>query len=174
MIIFGNIVVMILEVLYYSLFMKFAKKDGKLYRYIILFFISTLVVGFINSKNFSSYLAFILATYIGLKYIVKVKASMYDILIILLMLLLNITIELPFYLIFYKLIHFNHYVMVLLFELVKLLVVFIIKYKLRINYVKFKKIWDDNRFMLRYISTTIIYSYVIITIALKISKIFNR
>jgi len=174
MIILSNILVMILEVLYYSLFMKFAKKDGKLYKYIILFSISTLIVGLINSENFSSYLVFVLASYIGLKYIVRTKASIYDILIILLMLLLNITIELPFYLIFYKLIHFNHYVMVLLFELVKLLVVFIIKYKLRINYVKFKKIWDDNRFTLRYISTTIIYSYVIITIALKIFEIFDR
>lgn len=174
MIIFYNIIVLIFEVLFYSLFMKYSRKDGKLRDYILLFTICSIIVALINGKYFPTYLIFILATYIGLKYIVRTKPNLYDVLVIVVMLLLNVVIELPIYLIFYKLFHFNHIVVTLLFELVKLVVVLFGKDGFNDLYLENKKIWDNNNFNIRYGFTIMLYIYVVITIALKIFSIFKR
>ena len=54
-----NIIVLFYEVLYYSLFMKFARKEGKLWRYIVLYALISLLFSVIGTKAFYSYLLFI-------------------------------------------------------------------------------------------------------------------
>lgn len=169
-----TIMLFILEVLFYSLFIKFSKKEGKIWRYILLFTLVSILIGFINSKKLISYFVFVLCTYLGLKYIVRIKASLYDMLVIVVMLLLNVTIEFPIYLIFYKLFHLNLIIVTIMFELVKLFVVVIGKRCFNENYLEFKNVWDRNDFNVRYGFTIIIYLYVIITITLKIITFLKR
>lgn len=40
-----NAIVLIFEVLYYSMFMYFSKKEGKFWKYIVSFTIITLIIG---------------------------------------------------------------------------------------------------------------------------------
>ncbi len=166
--IFLNVIVLVLELLYYSLFLNFCRKDGKLYKYILIFIINTIITLILGNQNLVTYFLFILLGYINLKYVAKLKTSLYDMLIITIMLLSNLVVELPIYVLFYKLIGFNHFITTLLFELIKLLMVFILKFKLNKWYQKGKKIWDNNDFNIRYIFTILIYLYVIITIVLLI------
>lgn len=174
MVIAINIILFVLEVLYYSLFMKYTKKEGKLYRYLILFTLCSLIVGMINSKNLLAYLFFILGSYVGLKYVVKTKTSLYDMLIIVLMLLLKVIIEMPLFLIFYKYIHLGHVAVTFILQLVKLLMLVLLRTKLNDWYSKFKITWNNNDFNIRYGFTIIMYLYIIITITLKLIEILKR
>ena len=80
-----NIIVLIFEVLYYSLFMKYSRPEGKYYRYLILFTLITIIGLVIGTSNLISYLLLILMILYGIKYIVKIKISLYDMLVILIM-----------------------------------------------------------------------------------------
>lgn len=174
MLILMNIIVLIFEILYYSLFMKFARKEGKLYKYILLFIINTIVVAVFNNKYFTTYILFMCVAFIGLKYIVKTKTSLYDLIPIIVMLALNLAIELPIYLICYKLLGLNHFVTTMIFEVIKLLALILLKNKLHTAYLKYKDIWNINNFNIRYLCTIFIYLYVIISIVLKIYLTFKR
>lgn len=168
-----TILLFILEILFYSLFIKFSKKEGKIWKYLLLFTIVSLIVGFINSKNLLAYFVFVLSTYLGLKYIVKVKVSLYDMLVILIMLLLKVIIELPLFIIFYNLIHCGHVVASFIFQIVKLMFVFICRKKLNNWYLKFKSLWDKNEFNIRYCFTIFMYFYILLTITLLIKMIWR-
>ena len=154
--------------MYYSLFMKYSRKDGKLINYIILFIINTIMTLILGNQNLVTYLFFILLTYINLKYIIKEKISLYDMLLITIMLLSNLVIELPIFVLFYKLMKCNHFVTTLIFELTKILLIVLLRNKMNKLYQKGKLIWDNNDFNIRYIFTILIYLYVIITIVLLI------
>lgn len=166
--IFLNIIVLIFEIMYYSLFMKYSRKNGKLINYIILFIINTIITLILGNQNLVTYLFFILLTYINLKYIIKEKVSLYDMLLITIMLLSNLVIELPIFVLFYKLMRCNHFVTTLIFELTKILLIVLLRNKMNKLYQKGKLIWDNNDFNIRYIFTILIYLYVIITIVLLI------
>ena len=77
-----NIIIIISEVLYYSLFMMYSKKEGKLTKYLLLFSMISLIFCFISHNNLESYLALAIMMLLGIKYIVKVKTSLYDLLLI--------------------------------------------------------------------------------------------
>lgn len=173
MVIAINIILFVLEVLYYSLFMKYTKKEGKLYKYLILFTLCSLIVGMINSKNLLAYLFFILGSYVGLKYVVKTKTSLYDMLVLVVMLLLKVIVELPLFLILYNVIHINHYLVVFIVGLVKLLLVFMFKSMMNNWYNKMKEKWNNDNFNIRYGFTILIYLYVILTIALLIKLMWR-
>ena len=49
------VIVLILEVLYYSLFMKFARKEGNFVRYLIAFTMVVLIAGITNVQTVLSY-----------------------------------------------------------------------------------------------------------------------
>lgn len=159
-----NIIVLIFEILYYSLFMKFAKKDGKVWKYIILFGLITIVLMFIGTTNLYAYLVFVLLSLYGLKYIVKTKISLYDMLPIIIMLFIKIIIELLSMIIFYNFLGANQFVTTLLFESLKILFI-IINRKNIFNYnIKLNKIWNQNNFYIRYFFSIFTIIYVIMTI----------
>ena len=174
MVIAINVLLFVLESLCYSLFMKFAKNNGKLYRYIILFILCSTLVGFINSKNLIAYFVFILSAYLGIKYLVRVKTSLYDMLVLVIMLLLKVIVELPLFLILYNVINFNYYLVVFIGELAKLLLVFLCRNKMNIWYLKLKNIWDNDNFNIRYGFTILVYLFIILTITLKLITFFKR
>ena len=77
-----NILVLIFEILYYSLFMKYARKESKFHKLILLFTMITIIGMIIGTNNLPSYLILILMMSFGMKHIGKLKVSLYDMLII--------------------------------------------------------------------------------------------
>lgn len=168
-----NIIVLILEVLYYSLFVKFVRKEGKLWKYILLFSLINVFFYFVGTNKVYSYLLLILMIIYGCKYIVKIKVSMYDFLVMIIMLLYKLIIEfiltLSIYAIFKDV--YNIYVGAIIVSIFKILSLFIIKPKMNLLYNKLKKLWDNNNFYIRYITSILIMIYVIAICALLIVKL---
>lgn len=159
--IFLNVIVLVLELLYYSLFLKFCRKDGKLSRYILLFVIFTIISLFMNKKDLISYGIIIFLMLYGLKYIVRTKISLFDMVIILMMFMFKIILEIPsYYLLSF---FFNGIVSTILFQIMKLVLVIINKNNINKLFRILKAKWDNNSFNLRYIFTIIVYGYVIAT-----------
>lgn len=157
-----NILVLVFEILYYSMFLYYAKNKGKFKRYLLLFTLITILFCFISTSNLISYLLLILTMLYGIKYIVRIKITLYDMLIILLMLLFKLLIEyIIVFLIYFK---FGMLISTILMILSKIMIVFLLKNKLNIFYTKLKIKWDNNNFYIRYIFSCLTYIYVIITI----------
>ena len=163
---FLNIIVLIFEVLYYSLFMKFSRKEGKLWKYILTFILMTILILICNATQFPVYFVFIIMTLLSLKYIVKIKTTLYDMLIIVLMLFLKIVIETPLYIILFSFI--NNYIIGVIVNIIKLFILFLIRNKLNRIYKTLKIKWDNNNFYIRYIFSICCFTYCIITAILLI------
>lgn len=162
-----NIIVLIFEVLYYSMFMYYAKKEGKFWRYILLFSLISIVLMFVGTKNLYSYLVFVVLSLFGLKYIIKAKASLYDMLIIIIMIFFKIFVEASIFFInnlFIK----NYLLFMIMIVLIKFILVCIFRKRLNTFYIKLKNKWDKNNFYIRYIFICLTYIYIIITIILLI------
>lgn len=157
-----NVVVLVFEVLYYALFMKFARKEGKFWRYLLLFVINTAITLIFGFSNLLSYLIFIIVTYVLLKYLVRVKVSLYDMLIIFSMMIIKLFIEAPLSLsinLFIK----DIYVVSSIVGFIKVLILYIMRNKINLFYNKFKILWNNNNFYIRYIFSTFMFIYVIVS-----------
>lgn len=159
----ANIIVLIFEVLYYSMFMYFSKKEGKFCKYILLFSLITISGLFIKTNNLISYLYLVLAMLFGIKYIVKVKTTLYDMFYILVMLLLKLIIEFTFCMILYILFK-NTFISIIISNIVKLSFILLSKNNINNFYLKLKKKWDNNNFYIRYIFSCFTYVYVIVSV----------
>ena len=164
-----NIIVLIFEVLYYSMFMYYAKKEGKFWRYILLFSLITIIGLFIGTNYLLSFLLLVIMMIYGLKYIVKEKISLYDMLIIFFMLLLNFLIPMPIYY-FTSIFTKNVFIITIVYQVIKFLIVFGLKYKLNKFYNFFHNLWNNNNFYIRYIFTTFMYLFVIFSCIYSIYK----
>lgn len=158
MALFLRVFVIIFEILYYSLFMKFARKDGNLLKYIILFTMISIVLFFVSSFNIYAYLVFMILSLIGLKVIGK--TSLYDMFIIFIMLLFKLVIEIVFaFSLNYFIVDIN--VCKILLGLIKVGTVLIIHNKLNILYIKLKECWFNNNFYIRYLFSVFMFIYII-------------
>lgn len=166
----ANIIVLIFEVLYYSLFMTFTRKEGKFYRYIILFSLISIIGVIITTNNLLSYFLLILMMTLGLKYIVRTKISMFDMFLIVFMLFVKFIIEFISYVFFFKVIGFNHFITTMLFDIIKIGFVLINRDNLYKIKVKLENLWTNNNFYIRYIFSILVYIYVIVVSILKIVK----
>ena len=154
-----NAIVLMCEVLYYSLFMRFARNEGKLYKYIVLFTLITIVGLVIGTNNLPSYLILILMIAYGLKFIVKIKVTLYDVFIIFIMLLMKLIIETPFYFLLQN--HLNIYFIEIITGTFKILILLFIHKILNVIYLKLKRIWYKNNFYVRYLFAVLMFYYVI-------------
>lgn len=159
-----NIIVLAFEVLYYSLFMKFARKEGKMYRYILLFILFSIITLFLNKRFIINYIFIFLIILYGIKYIVRIKTTLYDLLIIIIMFIGKVIIEIPTSMIMYNLFK-NIYLSAILVSIVKILLLIIINNKFNLNsiYKKLHKIWNENNFYIRYIFCIFMFTYVIVS-----------
>lgn len=162
--IFLNAIVLIFEILYYSLFMKFARKDGKLWRYLLLFSLINIFFLFVGTSKLYSYLFLILLMLYGLKYIVKLKVNLYEMMTLTIMLLTKLVIEFIFMIISYKILKFNPFISTLIFSSAKIILIIIFRNKINLYNYKLKNLWNNNNFYVRYFFTTGIYLYVILSI----------
>lgn len=161
-----NVLVLSLEILYYSLFMKYARRESKFDRLHLLFTIITIIGIFIGTNTLPSYLILILMMLFGLKYVAKLKVSLYDMLIIFIMLIIKVIIETPLYLL---LVHTaNRYIVSIIPNVIKILVITLLNKKITKFYKSLKIKWDNNNFYIRYIFSILVYIYCIATAVLLI------
>ena len=161
MTLFLYINILLFEVLYYSSFMYYSKKEGNFLRYFLTFTIITLIGIIIDTNTVYSYLALITMIMIGLKYFVKVRVSLFDMLVAFIMILVKVLIELPIYIIIFN--RLGIFVTGLIYSFFKILFICITKNKLNKMYLKMQKLWRNNNFYIRYIFTTIMLIYTIIS-----------
>lgn len=161
-----HIIVLIFEVLYYSMFMKFAKKEGKFWKYLLLFSLITIFFVFVPVANLISYLILILMMLYGLKFIVRLKISLYDMLLIVLMLLFKLIIEFIVFISCYEFFKLSQFISTMIFDILKVTLLLTFKDKLYKLNIKLKKLWYNNNFYIRYIFTCLTYIYVILTLLL--------
>jgi len=157
-----NIIVLIFEVLYYSLFMKFARKEGKFWRYLLLFTLISIFFFFVGTNQVYSHLLLVVLIVYGLKLIVKLKISLYDMLLVFLMLISKLIIEMPFSLIIYKFIN-NIYIASINAGIIKILFLCIFNKVISNIYNYCYKMWINNNFYIRYIFTIFMFIYIIVT-----------
>ena len=157
-----RILVIIFEILYYSLFMKFSRKEGKFWKYILLFTFIQLFFFFVTSNFFISYMLLILMILFGIKYVIKIETSLYDMMIIFIMLLFKLMIEFVFALTLPLLIE-NINVCKLILGFIKIIILLIIGRKMNPLYSKLKIMWNNNNFYIRYSFTVFMFLYVIFT-----------
>lgn len=158
-----NIIVLLFEVLYYSMFMKFARNEGKFWKYLLLFSLISIIGIFIGTDNLLSYLILVLLMLYGLKFIVNIKTSLYDMLWIILMLFLKIVLEFTISMAVYYLCG-NFIILTILIAVIKIIVVLLLKGILNKIYLSLKTKWDKNNFYIRYIFSCLSIIYVIITV----------
>ena len=153
-----NIIVLIFEILYYSLFMKFARKEGNFFKYLLLFALITIISGFLGTNQFISYLFLILMIVYGIKYLVKIKVKLFDILIILIMLIFKLVLEAPLYFILSNFIS-GIYLIGTITGFIKILILLSLNAKIGKLYDYFYKLWNENNFYIRYIFSTFLFVY---------------
>lgn len=158
---FLNVVILILETLYYSVFMKISRREGKFSRYLLLFTLFSIISLFLDKSFMLNYVLIFLVILYGLKYIVRISISLYDLLFIIIMFLIKIIIEIPFYYLFTLLL--NGVVSTLLFQSIKVLLVYTFRNKLPIIYKQLNEKWENNNFYIRYIFTILLFTYVIVS-----------
>ena len=157
-----NIIVLLFEVLYYSMFMKFARNEGKFWKYLLLFSLITIVLLFVGTYNLYAYLVFVVIALYGLKYIVGTKISLYDLLVIFVMLAVKIIIEGTIYMgiyMFYQ----NNFVLTMIVTLSKNILILALNKRLFKIYNYFKKIWYNNNFYIRYLFNAFMFFFVILS-----------
>ena len=155
-----NIIILILEALYFSLFVLFSKKENKFWKTLIFFIMLDLFFFFVGSNNLISYFLLITLIVLGLKYIVKIKTTMFDMLFIFIMMIFKIIIE-GISSIFISQITDSRYIMATLLGFIKLPILLIFKNTLSLLYNKLESYWNNNVFYIRYIFTTLMLIYVI-------------
>ena len=158
-----NIIVLLFELLYYSMFMKFTRNEGKFWKYLLLFSLISIIGIFIGTDNLLSYLILVLLMLYGLKFIVNIKTSLYDMLWIILMLFLKIAVEFIISMTVYYLCG-NFIILTILIAVIKIIVVLLLKGILNKIYLSLKIKWDKNNFYIRYIFSCLSIIYVIITV----------
>ena len=162
MLMFLNFLVLAFEVLYYSIFMFFSRKEGKFSRYLFLFSFITIVGLFIGTTNIYSYLFLILMMLYGLKYIIRIKTSLYDMLIIFLMILFKVILN--FLISFVYIFIDNIWLIMISYQIISFLLILLFKNKLNVFYNKLNKLWKNNNFYIRYIFSCLTYFYAILSI----------
>lgn len=170
---FMNIIVLLLEILYYSLFMIFTRREGKTYKYFLAFALVTTIGMFINMRALISYFVLIVLIILALKYIVRIKLSLFDTFIIMLMLFISLAVEFLLYILMYKIIGINHFAVTMTFQVVKVGIVLLYRNSLQTMYITLKQMWDNNNFYVRYIFSILVYFYVIIVSTLLLLKVWR-
>lgn len=165
-----NIIVLVFEVLYYSLFMLYTRNEKKLYKYLILFFLITIIGLIIGTNNLPSYLLLVLMIVFGLKYIVGLKITLYDMFVTVVMLLVKLIIELPIYVILSLFTNYN-FILTIVSSITKMLLMLLLKNKMQILYIKGQGLWYKNNFYIRYIFSILMFIFTICSCIFLIVKL---
>lgn len=161
-------VILLFEVLFYSLFIKFVKPKSSFIRLLMLFAFLTLV-NYIIGSSIYAYIFFVILALLGLKYFVKTETTIYDLFIIVIMILFKAFLEIIDGLIL-QLFFENSNIISVGTSLLKTLILFPLKDNLLYQYRNFNLKWKNNNFYVRYIFTILIYVYVIFSLLFLINE----
>lgn len=153
-----NAIVLIFEVLYYALFMKFARKDGKFWKYFLMFLLSNILCLFISFENFYAYLFYFLGI-ILLSKLFKLNFKLYDLIVIILSMIIKLIIELLFFVIIKDKI--DMFIWVAIIGIYKNEIIYVFRNNLRNIYIKIYEKWQNNNFYIKYFLNIAIFIYVI-------------
>ena len=162
MIILLNILGLIFEILFYSLFMKFTRKEGNFFKYLFAFTTITVIGLIIGTQSLISCLLLIAMILLGIKYIVKIKTTFYDLFFIFLMMLFKLILE-AIIVFFISIIIKDPYVMAITLGIVKILFILLFREYLNKIYEYIKIFWYQNKFFIRYIFDILMFAYVILS-----------
>lgn len=157
--IIANLIVLIFEIMFYSIYTKNIKGEGKLSKYILTFIVGTIGL-MIAGNGLFSYLAFALLCLFGIKYIVKVKTSFFDFFMIIIMLLIKAAIETAVCIVCFAITK-DTFISLMVANIVKMLFVCKNKVPMRNYYQVLGKLWNSNNFYFRYILMSLLYIYII-------------
>ena len=155
----ANLIVLIFEIMFYSIYTKNIKGEGKLSKYILTFIVGTIGL-MIAGNGLFSYLAFALLCLLGIKYIVKVKTSFFDFFMIIIMLLIKAAIETALCIVCFVITK-NTFISLMIANVVKMLFVCKNRVPMRNYYQVLRKLWNSNNFYFRYILMSLLYIYII-------------
>lgn len=150
------------EVLYYTIFMRLSKKQGNIFAYLLLFTIATLVINLLQPIKLSAYLAFIVISLVGLKFITHSKNNLYDILITIVMIAIKLLIEVLFTFGIYYLVK-DVYITIYTVSWIKICFIFLIRKWLNKLNTKIIFLWSNNNFYIRYIASAGLMIYIIVS-----------
>lgn len=153
-----QLIIFILEILYYTNFLYLCRKKDKYYKLFIIFLLSNIGMYFIGFSSFYAYTLYFVEV-IVLSLLLNVQFLLYDMLVMIVSLLFKLFIELCFFIILQK--NISLFVCVLVMGITKNIVLVLIKDKLNKFYLKFKKMWNNNNFYIRYSFSTLLYLYII-------------
>lgn len=156
-----NVVVLALEVLYYALFMKFARKEGKFWRYLLSFGLVNIILLFIGTNQIYSYLLTMLMMLYGIKYIVKIKTSIYDLLFLFIMMLIKTGIEGISCFLFFNLV--SPFLFIMIIDFLKIFFIITLRNKIETLYKYLKLKWSNNNFYIRYIFNILMFAYILMS-----------
>lgn len=155
--------VLIAEIMYYSLFMYYSRKDNIL-KYILSSTLVTIVGLAINTNNFISYSILVFLMMFIMKYVFKINIKLYNILTIILMLITKILIEYTVVIILFNILKCSILITTIVFTILKILIVVLCRNRLtKIDNIIETK-WNNNNFYIRYFTTIGIFLYIIISI----------
>ena len=157
-----NVIILIFETIYYSLFMKNVKETDSLWKYILSFSIGTILILVFNYNSLMSYLVFVFSSLFVMKYIAKIKIVFYDLFVIILMMIYKLIIESIFVIFIYIFTH-NAFIIATILGAIKIIVTLLTKGIINKVYFKLKVYWYQNRFFIRYIFDIIMFVYIIVS-----------
>ena len=160
--VFLNIIIMILEIVYYTIFMKSARKEGNIKRYFLLFSLFTIITIFINRRFLINYLLIFFLILYGLKYIVKLKITLFDLFFIILMFMSKVIIEMPLSLLSYSIVE-NIYIASTMVGILKVIIVWLFNGYIEQIYEIMQMLWINNNFYIRYLFSIALFIYVILS-----------
>lgn len=158
-----NIIVLLIEVLYYSLFMKFARKECRFWKYMLSFSIATIfniIFSILGINEFVIYFLFIFISIFAMKIFDK-EISLFDMLFLFIILIIKIIIEGICFLILYNLI--NKIIFTFVIDIIKISFVILIKKQINIKYKEMKNKWNNNNFYIRYIFNIFLFVFIIMS-----------
>lgn len=159
---FFRIIVILLEVVYYTLFMKKARPEGKTHRYLLLFCIFSTISFFMDNKSIISYGLILLIILYGIKYIVNIKTSLFDLFFIFIMMIIKVLLEAPLAITIHTFVK-DITICKIIMGLLKNTILFVISGKLSHFYKILHKKWDNNNFYVRYIFDVLMFIYIIVS-----------
>ena len=156
-----QLIVFLLEILYYTMFFSFCRKDEKPYKLFLVFLISNIISFFIGYGSFYSY-AFYFIEIAILTRLLKIKMTLYDILVLIVSMIFKLFIEVMFFIFIRE--NITTFAWICTIGIVKNNILIICNKKLNEIYNKLKKLWLNNNFYIRYLFSTFLYLYLIFSV----------
>lgn len=166
-----NIIVLILEVLYYSLFLKFAKRKSKIWKFILSFSVATIfniIFSYLKINEIVIYLLFMIISLLLIKLLDKDNTNLFDFLFLFIIMVVKIAIEGISYLILYNIV--NKVLFTFIIDGIKLLLIILLMNKIKLAYKTLKNKWNNNNFYIRYIFNIFLFIFIIMSFVFIIIK----